>query len=244
MHNPVHNKQGILTYALPAAHAGKTLGYKTNVQGNSSAQHNPREDAALIANKNVAAEQWLNEHGSALYRYALLHMRNAHRAEEAVQETLLAALQAYDRFAGGGSVRTWLIGILKHKIIDQFRRDAREVPLEDTESIVDQNDSDEDTFTEAGRWRNRPASWGNPEQLLENRQFLQILQHCLEYLPKRHARLFMLREVMEQSTEEICEELSITPSNVWTMLHRARLELRQCLEKNGIFQAKGNTPSC
>jgi RNA polymerase sigma-70 factor (ECF subfamily) len=191
----------------------------------------------LNENASSTADQWLAEHGTVLYRYALMHLRDSHRAEEVVQETLLAALQA--RFSGDASVRTWLFGILKHKIIDQFRRDAREAPLDQPQAVADPDAGDEDNFTEAGHWRNRPASWGNPEQMLESCQFWQILQRCLDYLPERHARLFMLREVMENSTEEICQELNITPTNLWTLLHRARLALRQCLEKHGVAGIKG-----
>ena len=181
-----------------------------------------------------AADEWLTEHGGVLYRYALLQLRDPHKAEDMVQETLLAALQAYAGFSGGATLRTWLFGILKHKIIDQFRRDAREVSLDELEVEADSGALDEDNFTLTGHWRNRPASWGNPEQMLASRQFWKIFQLCLDYLPERQARLFMLREVMEHSSEEICQELDITPTNLWTMLHRARLVLRQCLEKNGV----------
>ena len=202
-------------------------------------QSRKNKDNTLNENANSAADQWLAEHGAALYSYALMHLRDSNRVEEVVQETLLAALQARDRFSGDAAVRTWLFGILKHKIIDQFRRDAREVPLDEPEAVADPDAQDEDDFTEAGHWRNRPASWGNPQQMLESRQFWQILQRCLDYLPERRARLFMLREVMENSTEEICQELGITPTNLWTMLHRTRLMLRQCLEKNGVAEIKG-----
>ncbi|MFA5082747.1 MAG: sigma-70 family RNA polymerase sigma factor [Hydrogenophilaceae bacterium] len=175
-------------------------------------------------------DTWLDEHGAALYKYALVHTRDQHRAEEVVQETLLAALQAQDRYAGGASVRTWLIGILKHKIMDQFRRDAREVPLDD----ADEPDgaSEEESFDLTGHWRNAPSDWGNPEEMLERGQFMAILQRCLEVLPPRLARLFMLREVMEEDSENICQEMAITPTNLWTMLYRARMGLRQCLDRN------------
>lgn len=189
-------------------------------------------------NTNGKLDKCLSEHGPFLYRYALMHLRDPHKAEDAVQETLLAALQARAGFSGGATERTWLFGILKHKIIDQFRRDAREIPLDEREAVADPDTEIEDDFTEAGGWRNRPANWGSPEQMLESRQFWQILELCLKYLPERQARLFMLREVMENSTEEICQELSITSTNLWTMLHRARLVLRQCLETNGIANIK------
>ena len=198
----------------------------------------PKGGTSLNENTNSEVNRWLTEYGPVLYRYALMHLRDPHKTEDAVQETLLAALQAQDGFSGASTERTWLFGILKHKIIDQFRRDAREVSMNESESMADQDNDGEDDFTEAGDWRNRPASWGNPEQILESRQFWQIFELCLEHLPERQARLFMLREVMGNSSEEICQELCITSTNLWTMLHRARLVLRHCLEKNGIAKIK------
>jgi RNA polymerase sigma-70 factor (ECF subfamily) len=180
-----------------------------------------------------APETWLDKHGAALYKYALVHTRDQHKAEEAVQETLLAALQACDRFSGGASARTWLIGILKHKIIDMFRHDAREQQLDEPDALDDADDERiESQFAADGHWHSRLSDWGNPEELLERGQFMTILQRCLDALPARLARLFLLREVMEENTEIICQELAITPTNLWTMLYRARLGLRQCLDSN------------
>ncbi len=178
-------------------------------------------------------EHWLEAHGAALYRYALARMRDEHKAEEVVQETLVSAFEARSRFNGNASVRTWLIGILKHKIMDAFRRDAREIAMNDPNELDEQYEStlDED-FGPTGRWREKPADWGNPEELLERDQFMRILQRCLDALPKRMARLFWLREVMEEDADSVCQELSISATNLWTMLYRARLGLRVCLEKN------------
>jgi RNA polymerase sigma-70 factor (ECF subfamily) len=185
-------------------------------------------------------ECWLDEHGGALYRYALLQLRDAHKAEELVQETLLAALQARARFSGGASVRTWLIGILKHKILDQFRREAREAPLEDPQSVGGTDeDPVENSFASDGHWRALISDWGDPSRALENNEFWTILQYCLERLPERLARLFVLREVMEEGTEEICKDLAITPTNLWTMLYRARMGLRQCLDRNWVGETRG-----
>ena len=177
-----------------------------------------------------APEHWLDEHGGALYRYALLRVRDPHTAEELVQETLLAALQARERFAGVASVRTWLIGILKHKILDQIRREAREAPLDADPDA----DPVENSFVADGHWRASISDWGDPHRIVENGQFWTILQYCLDRLPKRLARLFVLREVMEEGTEEICKDLAITPTNLWTMLYRARMGLRQCLDRNWV----------
>lgn len=164
-----------------------------------------------------------------LLRYARLQLRNQAQAEDAVQETLLAALEGVARFSGKSSLRTWLTGILKHKIVDQLRRGAREQPLNE-----DQDRSEADAvdalFAADGHWRGFPADWGNPEAALENSRFRTAFELCLQRLPERTARVFAMREVMEMPTEEICQELRITATNCWVMLHRARLTLRECLE--------------
>jgi RNA polymerase sigma-70 factor (ECF subfamily) len=191
------------------------------------------QESELNENALGSPDTWLDDHGAALYKYALAQTRDTHKAEEAVQETLLAALQARDRFSGGASVRTWLIGILKHKIIDLFRLEARTVALDDTDA--DEAEAAlEDNFAPDGHWSLRLADWGDPVRTLENAQFIAILQRCLNALPPRLARLFWLREVMEEETENICKELAITPTNLWTMLHRGRLGLRQCLDRNWV----------
>lgn len=188
-----------------------------------------------------APELWLDQHGGALYRFAMIRLRDAHKAEEVVQDTLVAGLQSLSRFNGGASVRTWLIGILKHKIMDQFRREAREAPLESPDLLSAENDlfAEEDFFDASGSWRERLADWGDPEDALQRSQLMAILQRCLDALPERLSRLFMLREVMEESTETICQEMEISPTNVWTMLYRARMGLRQCLDQNGAGRARG-----
>ena len=186
-------------------------------------------------NEIGSPETWLNSHGTALYSFALARTRDEHQAEEAVQETLLAALESRHRFSGASSVRTWLIGILKHKLLDHFRRSARETTLDDSEESDDLDAAAiDDMFVPDGHWRTQIADWGNPDELLERGQFMTILQRCLDALPPRLARLFWLREVMEEDTENICKELAITPTNLWTMLHRGRLSLRQCLDRNWV----------
>lgn len=161
-------------------------------------------------------------------RYALLQLRNPVEAEDVVQETLLAALEGRARFAGDSSLKTWLTGILKHKILDAIRRKAREQPLA---PAADNDAETVDTlFKSDGHWQQMPATWGDPAAALENRKFWEIFQLCSRLMPERTARVFMLREVMEMSTEEICQECAITPTNLWVILHRARLTLRECLE--------------
>lgn len=183
------------------------------------------------------AESWLEEYGNALYSFALLHLRDQHLAEDAVQETLLAALQAHERYDGKASVRTWLIGILKHKIIDEFRRQARLANTPDTEEAAWEEDEmvrvDRD-FLANGHWQHTLADWGNPESSMHNTQFWAMIERCLDGLSPRAARLFVLRDIWEMETDTVCSELAISASNLWTMLHRARLGIRRCLEQNGM----------
>jgi len=174
------------------------------------------------------SDQDIQQHRSYLLRYAVLQLRNPEQAEDVVQETLLAALEGRARFAGGSSLKTWLTGILKHKILDAIRRKSREQPLASTGD--DDHDAVDALFKQDGHWREMPATWGDPEQALENRKFWEIFELCSRLLPERTARVYMLREVMEMTTEEICQEFGITPTNLWVILHRARLVLRECLE--------------
>ena len=163
-----------------------------------------------------------------LLRYALLHLRNSVQAEDVVQETLLAAMEGAERFAGKSAVRTWLTGILKHKIIDHLRRSGREQPLSDDERS--ESEAVDALFAEDGHWREFPADWGNPASALENTRFRAAFEMCLQRLPARTPQVFAMREVMELSTGDICKALGITSTNCWVMLHRARLTLRECLE--------------
>lgn len=177
------------------------------------------------------SHDWLAEHGDYLYRFALVRLRDEHLAEDAVQETLLAAIQGAG-FSGKASPRTWLTGILKHKIIDQFRRAKREQPLEEDVAEEIMEPGMEDFFSDDGHWAEAPCSLGDPSRLAEQKQFWEVMQGCLERLPKQLARLFLLREIEEKENEEICKELEITATNAWVMLYRARMGVRKCLEMN------------
>ena len=172
----------------------------------------------------------LEQYRGYLLRYAVLQLRDETAAEDAVQETLLAALQS--DFAGRSSVKTWLTGILKHKIIDHFRRQSREQPLEDRAGHTGGVESDiaDEAFAEDGHWRDFPSTWNAPDASFEAKAFWTVFEACVGSMPARAGRVFVMREVMELSTEEICKELGITATNCWVLLHRARLAMRECLE--------------
>lgn len=166
-----------------------------------------------------------------LMRYARLQLRNEAWAEDAVSETMLAALEKPESFAGRAQPKTWLIGILKHKLVDQVRRHARECS-----TTTDDDDGgaafEEQLFDQTGHFRDVPAEWGDPQAVIGQHQFIVVLDACVEKLPNQLGRVFLMREWMELETDEICKELTITPTNLWVMLHRARLRLRECLQLN------------
>jgi len=170
----------------------------------------------------------LEQHRPYLLRFALLQLRDRSAAEDAVQEALLAAIQGASQFAGQSSLRTWLVGILKHKIIDSLRKVSREQPVE---SFEDRGEDLDAFFSEDGHFAEAPHDWANPERSLEQRRFFEALERCLQSLPQKTARAFTMRELMGLETEEICKELRISTSNCWVMLYRARMSLRACLEQ-------------
>ncbi|MGH7255231.1 MAG: sigma-70 family RNA polymerase sigma factor, partial [Nitrospirales bacterium] len=176
-------------------------------------------------------ESWVDQYGDYLFRFAMLRIRDSRNAEDLVQETLLGALQARKRFAGQSTERSWLVGILKHKIVDHYRRAGRETVELDVEALAKEV---RNQFDEEGHWKRgqtEPRQWGeDPGSLLERKQFWVVLQRCLSELSPRHAAVFSLREIDDLSSEDIRKMLNITASNLWVMLHRARAHLRQCLE--------------
>jgi RNA polymerase sigma-70 factor (ECF subfamily) len=176
--------------------------------------------------------RWLQEYGDALFRYALRRLHNTAHAEDAVQETLLAALQARANYSGRASEKTWLTGILKHKIIDFIRKQVRESTVDDISALSDATaESGVDALFDArGRWIHPPQDWGNPDKTLRNHQFIEAFEHCLGHLKPAHAQIFSLKELVGQTIDEICKELDITATNCSVILYRARMGLRRCLE--------------
>jgi RNA polymerase sigma-70 factor (TIGR02943 family) len=180
---------------------------------------------------SVNPDSWVDRHGDCLYRYALMRVRRPEVAEDLVQETLFAAVRTYANFRGTSSERSWLCGILKNKICDHFRKLAHEVSFTDLEFLEDEMSH---KFIDEG-WNHDlgPAEWkADPEAALGRKEFWETFRSCLDKLPQRVADVFMLREMEEMNTAQICEGLRISQNNLWVMLHRARMALRECLELN------------
>jgi RNA polymerase sigma-70 factor (ECF subfamily) len=171
---------------------------------------------------------WVERYGDYLFRYAMLRLRDRSASEDLVQETFLAALKNRGSFSGGSSEATWLVGILKHKLADHFRHQAREAPLEDGDL---REHSDPASFDGSGHWVSGPTDWGgNPADLYREKKFLDQFTKCLSGLSPNHANAFTLREIEGEDTEAICKVLNVSETNLWVILHRARMQLRQCLE--------------
>lgn len=174
-------------------------------------------------------EDQLVEHRASLLRFARLQLRNDAWAEDAVSETLLAALSKPQAFDNRSQLKTWLVGILKHKVIDLIRCNTREISLPNPDTEGESDQLDKLAFKPDGHFVEQPASWGDPHQSLQQSQFFEVLNACMERLPPALGRLFLMREWLELSSEEICKELSLTPTNLYVQLHRARLRLQECL---------------
>ena len=180
-------------------------------------------------------ETWVKDYGDYLYGYAYSRMRDANAAEDVLRETLLAGVKYSGQYAGKGSVRGWLIAILKRKIIDHFRSRKKHAGA----SFGDEDDAfDPSTvlFDQQGNWKPGTFKWApSPENNLETSELADIVQDCLKGIPKGHADVFVLSVMEEMDSAAICEQLNITPSNMWVRMHRARLGLAKCVsEKWGV----------
>jgi RNA polymerase sigma-70 factor (ECF subfamily) len=180
----------------------------------------------------IDPQQWLDRHGDYLYRYALAKTRRGDVAEDLVQETLLAAWRGRHTFAGAARERTWLTAILKRKIVDHLRRVVRDRARERARQADAQTDRWLDRqFTGWGKWRRRPEPWtaATPEGEAQRAEFWRVLEHCTDKLPHRLRDVFVLWHLDNRAAGEVRAALAVSPSNLWVMLHRARLRLWRCL---------------
>lgn len=184
---------------------------------------------------------WVEQYGDMLYRIALSRVNDEDHAQDLVQETFLSALRGYAMFQGQASVGTWLVSILKHKIIDSYKHSYREVTLSSLGANTDESiffRDHQDLYE--GHWKRShlPKSLPQfhtqsvlPDSTLEHQELMTLLHRCMQALPKGMRQIFVMRTVDDIDTEEICKDLGVSESNVWTTLHRARTRVRQCIEK-------------
>jgi len=185
---------------------------------------------------SFSPDSWVDEHADFLYRFACFRLHDPVLAEDLVQETFLSALKNYRHFGQGSTVRTWLVSILKNKIIDHYRLTARRSLAKD-----DTLPGYRHSGIKKGRWQTEiaPQAWSDDvEKQYDQREFNRFLNRCLEKIPAKFANIFIMHEIDGYSTKEICKELNVSASNVWVMMHRARHFLRDCLQKDG-YGAEG-----
>ncbi len=170
---------------------------------------------------------WVDQYGDYLFRYANSRLRDANAAEEVVQETFLNGVKYQQQYSGKGAEQAWLLGILKRKIIDYVRKRSKQnqaTPYEDDHDPTNQ------LFDEKGNWKLAAIPWSKrPEENLESAELWKVVRDCLVHLPPNQADVFVLSVMEDMDSEEICQELSITPSNFWVRMHRARLGLAKCV---------------
>ncbi|OMG52166.1 RNA polymerase subunit sigma [Azonexus hydrophilus] len=187
--------------------------------------------------------QQIEEIRRDLLKFASLQLRDHALAEDVVQEALAAALTSARDFAGRSALKTWVFAILKNKIVDQIRLQARTTNISALSTDEESMDQTFDSLFKANaHWHpdHRPAGWGDPEESLRQQRFWEVFDVCLNHLPENTARVFMMREFLEFETPEVCTQLGITTSNCNVILHRARNGLRRCLEKSWF--ASGERP--
>ncbi len=195
------------------------------------------QPTAAAENKDVNPADWVDLYADYLYRFALMRIADKEIAEDLVQETFSATLASLknNRFQGRASLKTWLTSILKHKLMDHLRGKYkhRALPLDK----IDSNQVEE-SFDARGNWQVKPGNWGaDPPDLYEQKELAAILMACLETLQERQADAIRLRELDGKETEEICKILLISSTNYWVIMHRARLALRRCVERQWLNEA-------
>jgi len=176
-------------------------------------------------------KQWVDLYADDLYAYALKTIPHPDQAENLIQETFLAALKSKDSFKGNSTEKTWLIGILRHKITDHLRSKYREIPVS---SLAPEETSVDSFFDQVNETlKKAPGSWDiQPDQLLDKQEFWRAFEECLKRLPPKTAQAFSLSEMEQTDSKEICKVLNVSATNLWSLLHRARVQLRQCLQIN------------
>lgn len=187
----------------------------------------------------VDPQHWVERYGDYLFNYAVVRVNDRGKAEDLVQETFLAGLKAQDRFRGESTERTWLTSILKRKIIDTYRKKytSKESSFGEHEQTVFDGDFYRSEEPFRGHWLEGmgPNSYSLlPEGELEQAELMKFIRLCIENLKPQLAAAFIMKIIDEEDSDAICKELGITSSNLWVMLHRARLRMRDCLEKKWL----------
>lgn len=190
-------------------------------------------DEELVASALLHDAEFLEELRQQMQKFATLQLGDSHQAEDAVQEALIGALRNARTFGRRAALKTWVFAILKNKIADLLRQRRRYLDTDPASPDDEGPDRSDELFNRRGHWSGdgQPVHWESPEAAVHNQHFWRVFDACLNNLPGRQARVFMMREFIELETHEICTAVDISVSNLNVTLHRARLRLRNCLEK-------------
>lgn len=174
--------------------------------------------------------KWLEKYGDMLFQYALPRVNDSVLAEDMVQDTFLSALKGLDGYKGEASEKNWLFAILKNKIIDFYRKKSAEQAVM---AMPDLKQVEDEWFTEDGQWAaNRmPKNWQAADSSLERKEIRKIINWCKDHLKEMQQYVFILKYMEELDADQICKVLKISASNYWVLIHRARLQMRDCVEK-------------
>lgn len=181
---------------------------------------------------------WVSNYGDYLFSIALMKTSNTEVAEDLVQDTFLSAIKAADGFKGESNEKTWLVRILNNKIIDYYRKKdvlkGTTDYLESTEHNFDEHFFEANSHSEA-YWKKEamPNPWkSDADSAINQAEFNKVLEFCMQKLPAKLLPVFMLKYIDDEDSDKICKELEISSSNYWVIIHRAKLLMRACLEKN------------
>ena len=189
-------------------------------------------------NQQLHNTEYLNDLRQQMIKFALLQLSSFQQAEDVVQEALTSAFEHLKSFSGRAAFKTWVFAILKNKIVDLIRQKNRLITMSELFDDQENDLSIDELFDKAGHWQKSemPKAWQNPEEMMEQQDFWMIFDTCLNHLPAKYAQVFMLREMIELSSDEICEKLELTVSNLNVLMYRSRARLRECLENKWLLQ--------
>ena len=186
-----------------------------------------KRDNTVISSKDISS--WVNTYSDELYAWSFYKTKLREVSEDLVQDTFLAAIQNKEKFRAESNHKTWLFSILNNKISDYFRKNYKQ-----NQCFTDDNDGLHTHFTSAGKWidSESPEFWQEDTELLDDDSFRSVLEKCLAGLPKKWNDSLLYKYILEKSAHEICQELNITMTNYWQLIHRSKLNMKKCIERN------------
>ncbi|MEZ4805692.1 MAG: sigma-70 family RNA polymerase sigma factor [Bacteroidia bacterium] len=190
-------------------------------------------DSNALSKKEVFKD-WVSQYSDELFSWASYKIKDKHTAEDLVQDTFLSAFNGYENFKGDSKPKTWLLRILNNKIIDHYRKSAKQFERLDDHLQKKEIKLTDNFFDANGRWKNTnvETKWESEQHLLDTPEFNSVLDNCMDKLPENWRMAVLSKYIVQKNAQEICKELNISTSNYWQVIHRSKLMLKKCLELN------------